>query len=394
MLNFPVTALSRPLEDFLKLVKAAPGQAMKMPIQLRWGGGLGASSQTIQVIAGWALTADSSRDLRLSRSFAESEKTRERFASTLPGMAALYFAEKIQCDDLSFSRFKALESVAPRIVAMQSGAFRDTLRGQGSALCCFMGAKNEYLGALYAKPSPGEVREVTDFQKLLSRILEQLSIRNDVLDEGQLSYLSGLLYQLFLNADEHGSYDSLGERFVTGMRGISARLLPITDVASLINVAGDDTSLKTYLLKQALRVIKPSEVLKPGIQVPFEPMQFLELSVFDTGLGLGLRWLAEKSGFTTYADFSIEQELEAVKTCFQKHATTKASQFKGQGLTSALMAMKKLDAFMALRTGRLSLVQDFSAAGTIDFAPKNRFTAQQKLAQIQGTSYSLCFRVK
>ena len=394
MLHFPATAFSRPLEDFLKLVKAAPGQAMKMPIQLRWGGGLGASAQTIQVIAGWALMPDSSRDLRLPRSFAESEKTRERFASTLPGMAALYFAEKIQCDDLSFGRFKALEAVAPRILAMQSGTFRDTLRGQGSALCCFMGAKNEYLGALYARPSPGDVREVADFQKLLGRILEQLSIRNDALDEGQLNYLSGLLYQLFLNADEHGSYDSLGERFVTGMRGISIRLLPINDVASLINVAGDDTSLKAYLLKQAAKVTKPREALTPGTQLPFEPMQFLELSVFDTGPGLGLRWLAEKSGFTKYSDFSLEQEFEAVKTCFQKHSTTKASQFKGQGLTMALMAMRKLDAFMTLRTGRLSLIQDFSAVGTNDFAPKNRFTAQQKLAQIQGTSYSLCFRVK
>ena len=152
-----------------------------MPIQLKWGGGLGGGVQAIQVLATWARLEGAGRALRLPGVFAIQENTRERFASTLPGMAALYFADTIQCDAEQFSRFKALEFVAPRIAAMQSGVYRDTLRGQGAALCCFIGAKNEFLSALYARPGPGEVRDVTDFRVLLPRILKQLSVRDDAL---------------------------------------------------------------------------------------------------------------------------------------------------------------------------------------------------------------------
>ena len=96
MLQFPANALARPLEDFLLEVRQSPGQAVKMPIQLKWGGGLGGGVQAIQVLATWARLEGAGRALRLPGAFATQENTRERFASTLPGMAALYFADTIQ----------------------------------------------------------------------------------------------------------------------------------------------------------------------------------------------------------------------------------------------------------------------------------------------------------
>lgn len=394
MLQFPANALARPLEDFLLEVRQSPGQAVKMPIQLKWGGGLGGGVQAIQVLATWARLEGAGRALRLPGAFATQENTRERFASTLPGMAALYFADTIQCDAEQFSRFKALEFVAPRIAAMQSGVYRDTLRGQGAALCCFIGAKNEFLSALYARPGPGEVRDVTDFRVLLPRILKQLSVRDDALNEGQLDYLSGLVYQLFLNADEHGSFDETGERYEVGLRGLAIRLTPVPDLKSLVQYAGDDTALKAYLIKLAILGKGKERDVLAGEKLPSGPIQLLEVSVFDTGPGLGLRWLSEKEGRRSYAEISHEEELDAVRTCFQKHATTKASQFKGQGLSMALMALKSLDAFMTLRTGRLSLYQDLSRSDTTEFQPKNRFPKLRRPPEIAGTGYSICVRVK
>ncbi|RSZ38622.1 hypothetical protein EJO66_09540 [Variovorax beijingensis] len=392
VLIFPSNYLAKPLEDFLKKVRQSPGQAMRMPIQLRWGGGLGATAQAIQVIATWACLEDSSRSLRLPESFALQKASRERFGSTVTGMAALYFANEIVCESQPFSRFEALEVMVPRIQAMQTGAYRDTLRGHGAALCCFIGAKNEFLAPLYARPRAGEVREVTDFRVLLTRVLSQLSIRDDALNEGQLDYLSGLLYQLFLNADEHGSFDAAGERYEKGLRGIALRVLTVTDVKSLVEVAGDDAAFKAYLIKQAFttKAKHPDSAIE---QTPFASFRLLEISVFDTGPGLGLRWLSEQSGCRDYSEISHEQELSAVQTCFQKHATTKASQFKGQGLSMALQALKRLNAFMTLRTGRLSLYQDFSRSDTTEFLPKNRFTSLRRPAEIAGTSYSICFKV-
>ncbi len=394
MLNFPTKALALSLDIFLKNVRQSPGQALKIPIQLRWGGCLGGEVQSIQVVATWARLEGSGRIIRIPSNFFSQEKTRVRFASTLHGMAALYFAEQIDCGGEPYNRYSALREVKPRIDAMQSGKFNDTLRGQAAALCCFIGAKNEFLRTLYSKAVPGAVRENTDFQILLQRILKDLSVRDDALTDGQLDYLSGLIYQLFLNSDEHGSFDESGERFTTGMRGLVVRVATFANLKSLIDYAGDDTALKTYLLKLPFQDTKKNLITKNDGKLSLGSIRLLELSVFDTGPGMGLRWLSEKEGHRSYAEISHEEELAAVHTCFEKHATTKANLLKGQGLHQALIALSRLKAFMTLRTGRLSLYQDFSRSDTTDFKPKDRFSKLKRMPEIVGTSYSICFRLK
>lgn len=394
MLHFPTNALTRPLEDFLREVRQGPGQALRMPVQLKWGGGYGSGVHALQVVASWALADEANRTLHLPASFSDNASTRERFASTIPGMAALYFAEGIRCGERSVDRYKALEAVAPRVAAMQSAAFRDTLRGQGVALCCFHGAKSEFLRALYAKPMPGEVRPVSDFRVLLPRLLTHVGPRAlGILNEGQLDYLSALVYQLFLNADEHGSYAPRGERYESGVRGIVLRMTTIPSVQELVGSAGDDTPFRAYVSKlgHMSRTSAPREEAESGPRTKL--MRLLEISVFDTGPGMGLRWLADKVGRQSYAEFSPEEEFEAVQTCFRKHATTKASQYFGQGLPVTLSAMKRLNAFMSLRTGRLSLYQDFSRSDTAEFQPKNRFPKRVSLPAIAGTGYTICFKV-
>jgi hypothetical protein len=395
LLHFPTNALSLPLEDFLREVRGSPGQAMQMPIQLKLGGGLGAGVHALQVIASWALSDDANRTVRLPEAFASNPSTSERFASTLPGMAALYFAESLQCGGSAFSRFRALEFVAPRVEAMQAQGFRDTLRGQAVALCSFHGAKNEFLSALYSQPRPGGVRTGSDFRLLLPRLLRSIGERASwAMNEGQLDYLSALVHQLFLNADEHGSQDSDGSRYQSGMRGVVLRVTTVNSIGALVRLAGEDTPFRSYVTKLIVLPGRRGPQRNPDEALPEGPIQLLELSVFDTGPGMGLRWLADQDGRRSYADFTPEQELAAVQTCFQKHATTKASQYFGQGLPVALAAMKRLNAFMTLRTGRLSLYQNFSRADTVKFHPGKRFPKSHALPVIAGTGYTVCFRVK
>lgn len=366
-----------------------------MPIQLKWGGGFGAGVHALQVVASWALADDANRTLQLPPSFAANAETRERFASTIPGMAALYFASNIQCGSESFDRFKALKAITPRVSAMQSERFRDTLRGQGVALCCFHGAKNEFLSSLYAQPVPGGVRAANEFRVLLPRLLKHVSESAiGMMSEGQLDYLSGLLYQLFLNADEHGAYDPQGERYQSGVRGVVLRLTSIPSASALVGAAADDTPFRAYISRLAHHSRpRPNSAEEKGGQRE-ALMHMLEISVFDTGIGMGLRWLSETEGKRSYSEFTTAEELDAVQTCFRKHATTKASQLFGQGLPAALHAMKRLNAFMTLRTGRLSLYQDLSRSDTAEFKPKSRFPKGVKLPVIAGTGYTICFKVK
>lgn len=393
MLQFPTNALSRHLEDFLKKVHSSPGQALRMPIKLELGGGLGGAVQSVQTIATWSSLAEGSCPAVLSPSFAEQDATRERFASTLPGMAALYFASSVTSGRESIARYNALQAVSSRVRAMQEGDFRNTLRGIGVALVCFAGAKNEFLNPLYSRPAPGFVREHSDFRVLLPRVLSHLSVGLvDKLSEGQIELLSALIYQLFQNTDEHGAYDVHGSRYAAGLRGFTARLTTLDDVPSLVRYAGDDTVLRSYLSKLAVLPSLQGTEPKEKKLLP-RPVRLVELSVFDTGPGLALRWLSQNKGVKRYADFSEEKELDAIQHCFEKHATTKATQFSGLGLTMALMAMRRLNAFMTLRTGRMSLYQDFSAARTDSFEPKRRYPKTQRLSEIAGTGYTVWFMV-
>lgn len=393
MLQFPTNALSSHLESFLKAVHGAPGQALRMPVKLELGGGLGAAVQAVQTVAMWARLAEGFCPVVLSPSFAAQAATRERFASTLQGMAALYFSSSVTSGNESLDRYRALEAVAPRVKAMQDSDFRNTLRGIGVALTCFAGAKSEFLNPLYSRPAPGFVRGPADFRVLVPRVLAQLGAGlAEKLTEGQLELLSALVYQLFLNTDEHAAVDVHGRRYATGLRGFTARLTTLDDVSSLVRYSGEDTALRAYLTRLTLLSSRRAELAKDK-KLPTGPVRLVELSVFDTGPGLALRWLSQTEGPSIYRDFTEERELDAVQSCFAKHSTTKASQSSGLGLPMALMAMKRLNAFMTLRTGRMSLYQDFSVGETEAFNPKRRYPAKQRLAEIAGTGYTVWFKV-
>lgn len=391
MLRFPNKIAPLLLEDFLHEIRLNEAAALRLPIKLDMGGALGVANLAVQIVATWARTRSAGATLNLNRAFGENVATRTRFAATLPGMAALYFAESVECEQIMMDRFQALTAVAPFVEAMQHEDYANTLRGIGAALCCFAGARNEFLKPLYAISAPQGVNSESVFRILIPRMLEALNAgRPFGVNEGQLDYLSAMVYQLFLNSDQHGAYDIQGDRYRLGLRGISARLTSLNDIPTIVAKAGDDPHLRSYLSRAASKSASPATNATKGND---QPMQILEISVFDTGPGLALRWLSEKRGVTKYDDFSLEEELAAVQTCFEKHTSTKAGNLYGQGLPVALRALQQLKAFMTLRTGRLSLYQDFSHSKTADFVPQRRFHGKE-LAEIAGATYTIWFRVK
>jgi hypothetical protein len=367
------------LEDFLQTNEMERASALSMPIRFEYGAGFGGEAHAVQAIATWAaLAGGNSKILRMPSAFNQGEHTRERFASTLPGMAGIYFSDAVESGDFTLSRYQALELVAPRVAAMKSESFGDTVRGQGVALCCFASAKSEFLPVLYTQPRLGAVRAVSDIRVLIERLLHHLGERiSRSINYVQLDHLASLVYQLFLNADEHGAYGVDGNRCESAIRGISIK----HTVVSRDGVHGADGGLQFYLNRILLQ--EPDQ----------ENIRLVEISVFDTGPGMALRWLGERGGVSSYDDISVEAELDAVRTCFRKHMTTKSGKFYGEGLSMALRAMKQLGAFMTLRTGRLSLFQDFMHRDTVDFAPTSRFP-NRELRPIYGTGYTICFRVR
>lgn len=395
MISLPKDSTPATLEEFLREIRAAPGQSLRLPVTTERGGVFGFSALAIQAVLTWARLHPGPRVLHVAPSYATDESTRTRFAASPYGMGALYFAQEVRSGATIISRNEALNDVAPHVNAMQTLDYRSTVRGAGAFLCCFQGARNEFLNALYIRRKRGTNTDVTvrghsGLTAVLSNMLEaaQTGLSKKI-GETHLSSLSALVYQLFNNADIHTAADESGNIYESGLRGIQLRLHRFTGLDDIENYVRGDAKLANYLMKVAMLTPNRAKGSAPG--APRTSSTFIEVSVFDSGPGLSLRWLAAKRGMSSYADMTLSEELEGVRKCFELHSTTQSSGFVGDGLVIARRSMVHLKAFMALRTGRLSLIQDFSSKDQQAFNPQHRFVKTPLLSEIAGASYTICF---
>ena len=398
MISLPRQTTFAGLEQFLRDVRQAPGQDLRLPMQVSHGGAFSFSAVAVQCLATWARLHEGKRRIKLAPNFASDENTRSRVAGTLFSMCGLYFAQEILAGDLLVPRTQALEAVAPRVFAMQDYQYQNTLRGPSAALCCFEGAKLEFLHSLYLAPRRGDpgtttIRSASEFASILPRMLDACSAdASSALTSEQTLALAQLVHQLFKNADIHTASDTEGRLYSAGVRGIQVREVRIADEAAFAAFVAEDRALHSYLTKLGKRPLIRQRGAN-GMETRLDEWpssRFIEISVFDTGPGLALRWLARNKGVTGYSKVDRAEELNAVKACFQLHATTHSAGMKGDGLPIALGAMKELNAFMFLRTGRLALFQDFSSGLHSEFAPRHRY-GQRQLAEAVGATYSICF---
>ncbi|MHC9010657.1 hypothetical protein ACYX79_03345 [Stenotrophomonas rhizophila] len=385
MLNFPENSLAFHLEAFLQNARTHQDQELTLPAQLYLDGGLGSAAQAVQVLSQLSIDTDQDLSIQVKDEALATEPSRRRLAETLHGMAALYFANSAALSDTVISRRDLRQTLVPRLLAMRSQNYKTLDQKKSASLCFLMGSKNEFLPSVYSASEPRTVRSRSEFLIAFRRMLNSLDPERDesFLTEGAENYLNTLVHELFLNADEHGSIDAYGNRLRQGMRGIHMQLTSMVSAPDVARDAGEDNALRFYLATLPLHGSFESE----------DNATLLEMSVFDTGPGMGLSWLSRISDAKTYDDFELEEELEAVKTCFKKQATTRSSVVRGQGLPTVLRALNRLNAFMTVRTGRTSLYQDFSLVDSDEFHPYQRFS-NEELPLISGTSFTIWFRIK
>jgi hypothetical protein len=395
MINLPRDSNPKYLEQFLHEVTANPDQSIKLPVGTERGGAFGFASMAIQCVNTWARTHSGKRIVTLSPSFSENEGTRSRLAGTPLGMAALYLAQEVQAGTSTISRNNALQHVVPYVAAMQGVDYRSTTRGTGVFLCCFEGAHNEFLGPLYQKrkrgtPDETTVRGISNITEVIKRMLDACQTGlSEKLEEPQLQALGVLVYQLFNNADIHTTTDAEGSIYTFGLRGIHMQLHRFTDLIDIEKYVKDDSKLTYYLKKIAM--LTPNKPNPQNKNDKKNSSAFIEISVFDSGPGLSLRWHSSKRGSKKYSELTLEDELLGVHKCFDLHSTSQGMGYVGDGLVIARKAMIQLKAFMSLRTGRLSLVQDFSSKEHTQFDPVHRYKDRTLLNEISGTSYTICF---
>lgn len=120
------------------------------------------------------------------------------------------------------------------------------------------------------------------------------------LTESQLEVLAQLVYQLFKNADVHTTSDAQGYLYDSGVRGLQVREVVISDEDAFSDFVAGDRVFQGYLTKLGRRPLiwEKGERGSMAKLASWESSTFIEITVFDTGPGLALRWLANQSGVT------------------------------------------------------------------------------------------------
>lgn len=168
--------------------------------------------------------------------------------------------------------------------------------------------------------------------------------------------LGGILHELFKNTHEWARTDVYGGTLLRSVRGLLAQGHSWAE-AEVREVAEGSVALAEYLAHQAFRSTEGR-------------WRFLELSMFDSGIGLARRWLSGTLGKDiALANVSLGDEYAACIDCFLRWNSSTRQSHKGLGLHEVMQALSGLGAFFRVRTGRLSLYRNFVARPYTETAP-------------------------
>jgi hypothetical protein len=360
---------------------------LRLPISMSYGGLLGVDASLAQLVITWARSQEKS----VLHLYADSDNASEQvpqLARSAAGLAALIMCTNIVSQShVPIEKRSALTLIRPLIEAMYEGDLKSTANEKGARpkainLFSINNAKMEYIKPFYYGESDPKVHPRTSFSALLEMSSALMHTRHDqkFLHKSGLPALGGVLAELISNADEHSVTDVYGIKYKKGLRGTSLK-------ASRIKKEDAQRHSKTE--PEFARFIVKNMVSSE------EALDFLEISIIDSGPGLAKRWLSARAGVPVdnLDSLSIDDEYEATLDCFKKHVTTKDSSTSGMGLHNAVQALNKLKAFVRLRTGRLCLYQTFQGHDqVVEYRPK-RWKGENELVAAEGTVFTICIPV-
>ncbi|MEN5033853.1 ATP-binding protein [Pseudomonas sp. TWI929] len=360
---------------------------LRLPISMSHGGGLGVDAALAQFIVTWARAYDESV-LHLYAPVEEAIAQIPQVAKSAAGLFALIMSSEIHSQDHQIvDRREALVAIRPLIEAMFDGDIRNTSSSKGARptainLFSVNYAKREFIKPFYFDHNSPQVQPPSWFSELIAHSSNLMTANKDraALLRAGLPELGSVLYELIDNANQHATTDVVGNKYRKALRGTSIKLNRISRQDAL-GYSAREPELARFILKHFLR----SEVL-----------DFLEISVIDSGPGLARRWLTAKQGrpVGSLEQLDFEEELSATLECFKRHVSSKPDpERSGIGLHTALQALNKLKAYVRVRTGRLSLNQAFQGrSGIMEFEPSARGT-KERLVAAEGTVFTICIPV-
>ncbi len=196
-----------------------------------------------------------------------------------------------------------------------------------------------YPESFYDQDSYGTTYKVRSGEYYSQRIEEFLSgkVRQSSFSHEELAAFGDLVSELVENTDQHGRTDYISGCSDRSVRGVTIRSVTLNSDQAPSSVSREGERVFSYL---------------KSIKANGNPLHFIELSVFDSGLGIA-------ESYPSY-DGSFDQESIIVLRSFKKGVTSKPNGAGyGRGLDLALRIINSRGGFISVRTGRLSLYRDF-----------------------------------
>ncbi|MBD8605165.1 ATP-binding protein [Pseudomonas sp. CFBP 8771] len=360
--------------------------SLRLPKSMSHGGPLGVDAALAQLVISWARAHETS-ELHL---YAGAESASEQISllgRNAAGLAALIMSSYIVTEKHeTIAKRDALTVIRPLIEAMYEGDLRNTAHDRGARpnvinLFSINFAKREFIKPFYYGGSTPHIHSHASFASLIemSSALMHTKQEKNFLHRSGLPALGSVLAELIANADQHSVTDVYGVKYKKGLRGTSVK-------ASRIN----NEDIQKHSDKEPQFALFVMRNMLKG-----EHLDFLEISVIDSGPGLARRWLSAKKGVPVadLIELPLEEELSATLECFKKHITTKDSATSGMGLHNAVQALNKLKAYVRLRTGRVCLYQAFQGHDqVVEYNPKN-WSGDRELMAAEGTVFTICIPV-
>lgn len=207
-----------------------------------------------------------------------------------------------------------------------------TFKGMGTQYICFDWSRNfSYIHTLY---NGDKLITKNEFINLFAEKIFDNSTPQ-VYRHAKLQFTNdfgSIIFELFQNTEEHARNNSLDRKSI---RGFTTKHLLIKPV----EIKSHYSHIKNYL---------------NIFHIENKGLQFIEISVFDTGDGLA------KSLNKDDLDNSFETEKTYVLKCFNKHITSKTNKMYGIGLYDVIKKIILNRGLFILRTGRIHLEVNYS----------------------------------
>jgi hypothetical protein len=384
------------LERLIDNLGGLASESISLPLAFNTSSGFGLTPLVIQLLATWS-RKQSNPTLRMF-----SENTTEymlAFASTPHGAAAIYFAQFVEFNDKTTVRAASMRKyIVPTLLAMQAMEFRKTIRGPGVQFASYASSANEWIRPMYPDGSESSYRPSHLFSDLLLKAVTSFNRRavNNIQVE-DFAYIGSILFELFQNTHQHARRNLKGELFQKSVRAIYIRYFPFEETVDS-NLSELDIAIRRFITTSILakggrqptrkeNIERYENLISQGSEVSqarHSRTDFLEICVYDTGVGLVENWKSTRKPLTTLT------EVELINECFKVGASSKKTPNSGMGLPNAIRSLNLLGAFLLLRTHRQCLYQDFTRRDTESFSPKSIKPGNgSELSLIEGTSFTL-----